>query len=266
MRIALAQIYLESDMQVNLAKTLRFMDAAADGGAELICFPELQLSPFFPQYPNRNMDHYLVDLDSEALQAIQRKSADKGLVTITNVYLRLGENKFDASPVYGADGQQLAIPKMVHIAQQPLFCEQDYYMPADDGFWVVQTAAVAVGVVICFDRHFPESIRSCALQGAQLIVIPTANIKAESMTMFMWEMRIAALQNGVFIAMCNRVGVEGAMDFAGESLVIAPSGDVLVKADDREQMIAIDIDLADVARARAVRPYLQLRRPHFYSC
>lgn len=69
--------------------------------------------------------------------------------------------------------------------------------------------------MICFDRHLPESIRSCALQGAELVIVPTANTKAEPLEMFEWEMRVQAMQNQIFIAMCNRVGTEDAMQFAG---------------------------------------------------
>jgi N-carbamoylputrescine amidase len=120
-------------------------------------------------------------------------------------------------------------------------------------------------VVICFDRHYPESLRACALQGAQLVVIPTANVKAEPLELFEWELRVPAMQNSLFIAMCNRVGVEGEMDFAGESLVADPDGGLVAKADDREQILLAEIDLARQQHAAAARPYLALRRPDVCS-
>ena len=89
-----------------------------------------------------------------------------------------------------------------------------------------------VGVVICFDRHFPESIRTCAMKGAELIIIPTANTKNEPTQLFEWEVRVAAMQNGAFIAMCNRVEQEGNMDFCGKFIVVDPNGDVIIKAND----------------------------------
>lgn len=98
----------------------------------------------------------------------------------------------------------------------------------------------------------PESIRSCALKGADLIIVPTANTKVEPMEMFEWEMRVQAMQNQVFIAMCNRVGTEDKMQFAGESIVIDPRGKVLAKADDREQLLVCDIDLQEVKKSEAV--------------
>ena len=81
---------------------------------------------------------------------------------------------------------------------------------------------------------------------------------------FEWEMRVQAMQNQVFIAMCNRVGTEGEMEFAGESLVIAPNGNVIIKADDTEQLLICDIDFQEVKTARKKQDYLSLRRPEQY--
>ena len=154
---------------------------------------------------------------------------------------------------------------MVHIAQNENFYEQDYYTPAEDGFKVFATPFGEIGIVICFDRHMPESIHTCAKKGADLIIVPTANTKAEPMEMFEWEMRVQAMQNQVFIAMCNRVGTEDKMQFAGESIVIDPRGKVLAKADDREQLLVCDIDLQEVKKVRSSLDYLSLRRPEQYE-
>ena len=107
-----------------------------------------------------------------------------------------------------------------------------------------------VGIVICFDRHLPESIRTCALKGADLVIIPTANTKAEPMELFEWEIRVQAMQNQIFVAMCNRVGKEGDMDFAGQSLIIDPWGNLLAKGDDQERLIACDLDLILARKAK----------------
>ena len=145
------------------------------------------------------------------------------------------------------------------------FYEQDYYSPSDTGFKVYNTQIGKIGIIVCFDRHMPESFRLCALQGADLIIIPTANIKTEPLEKFEWELRIPAMQNNLFIAMCNRVGLEGEMDFAGQSIVVNPNGDVIIKADDKEQIVYADIDITDVLDSRDERPYLSLRRPQVYS-
>ena len=100
--------------------------------------------------------------------------------------------------------------------------------------------------------------------GADLIIVPTANTKAEPMEMFEWEMRVQAMQNQVFIAMCNRVGEEGEMDFSGESIVIHPNGSVLAKADDTEQLLVCEVDLFEAKKLKKKVPYLSTRRPEWY--
>lgn len=121
-----------------------------------------------------------------------------------------------------------------------------------------------IGIVVCFDRHYTESIRTEMLMGADLIVIPTVNTKAEPSEMFEWELRVQAFQNSVAIAMCNRVGTEGQMDFSGESIVIDAKGNVVAKAKDEEQILYADIDLSDSVKIRKDRPYTDLRRTEFY--
>lgn len=265
MKIALIQLKLSDDMNENFLKALKFMDEAAAQGAGLVCFPEVQLSPFFPQYPNLDSAKYLIDIDHRYVKEFRDKCKSLKVVGFPNFYLREGENRFDASPVIDSDGSLLGISKMVHIVQAPQFYEQDYYTQSDSGFQVFDTALGKIGVVICFDRHFPESIRTCVLKGAKLIIIPTANHSAEPMEMFEWELRIPAMQNGVFIAMCNRVGREGEMDFCGQSIVVGPNGEVITKAGDQEQILYAGIDLSEVDNARQNRPYLALRRPEVYK-
>lgn len=265
MKVALAQVSLTSDVEQNVEKALRYMDQAADAGAQLICFPEVQLSPFFPQHPKQNVEKYVLQTDDDIIKRFQDKCRERNLVAVPNFYLEENGKRFDASPVIDADGLILGISKMVHVAQVPCFYEQDYYEPSDNGFQVYDTAVGKVGVIVCFDRHYPESFRTCTLRGAELIVIPTANAKSEPMELFEWELRVPAMQNSVFVAMCNRVGLEDEMDFAGESMVAGPNGELLAKAGDQEQLLLVDIDPNQVQQSRKARPYLPLRRPETYE-
>ena len=181
-----------------------------------------------------------------------------------NIYLNENGKTYDASILIGKDGSVGGIQKMVHIAQADKFFEQDYYTPSDDGFKVFDTEFGRIGIVVCFDRHYPESIRTEALMGADLILIPTVNTKAEPSEMFEWELRVQAFQNSVAIAMCNRVGTEGEMDFSGESIVVGANGEVIAKASDNEEILYAEIDMKRSAEIRNSRPYTQLRRTEFY--
>jgi beta-ureidopropionase len=263
MRIALVQMSMDESVQSNLEKTVAGMTEAAGNGAELVCFPEIQFSPFFPQFPRGDASRYAMGIDHAIVGALQQACRELGVVAIPNLYLEEGGKRYDASPVFDSNGAILGVSKMVHILQALLFYEQDYYGPSDAGFEVYDTSVGRIGVVICFDRHYPESVRTCALKGATLMVIPTANTKGEPLEFYEWELRVAAAQSGVFIAMCNRVGVEGEMDFCGESIVVDPSGGVVAKADDTEQILYAEIDFDLIEKSRAARPYLKLRRPEF---
>ena len=147
---------------------------------------------------------------------------------------------------------------MVHIAQAEHFYEQDYYTPSDDGFRVYDTPFGTIGIVICFDRHLPDGIRSCAAQGAELVLIPTANIAGEPLELFQWEVRVQAFQNTVFAAMCNRVGPEGEVTFVGQSLVAGPDGSLRLLAGESEELLVTEIPLEEARQARRNRPWLTL--------
>lgn len=264
-KIALAQMKINEDVNKNFEKTLNLIGTAAQNGAKLICFPELQLNPFFPQYRGVNTSKYILKTNDEKIKKIQQKCKEFNIIAVPNFYFEENNKYYDASLLINGTGNILGVSKMVHIISCCQFYEQDYYSPSDTGFKVYNTPIGKIGIIICFDRHIAESFRLCALQGADLVIIPTANVKSEPLDKFEWELRIPAMQNNIFVAMCNRVGIEGEMEFAGESIVVNPDGDVLLKADDKEQLIFADIDIAQVLECRDKRPYIKLRRPQIYS-
>lgn len=258
MRLAMVQMRMDPSVDRNLAKTIRYMERAAEAGADLAFFPEVQLSPFFPQYEKRDAEPWAMDLDGPEITAIRDACRKRKLWASPNVYLKQGTLRYDASLMLDADGGMMGVSKMVHIAQAKYFYEQDYYAPSDDGFKVYDTPFGKIGIVICFDRHLPDGIRSCAMQGAELVLIPTANIEGEPLELFEWEVRVQAFQSTTYVAMCNRVGPEGGLIFAGQSLLAGPDGNLLYKADHQEQLVLLDVPLETAARERAARPWLSL--------
>lgn len=258
MKLAMAQMAMCADVKENLEKSLGFMEQAKASGADLIFFPEVQLSPFFPQYEKRDASPWLLRPDSEEIAAIQAMCRKLDLFASPNVYLEQDGKRYDASLMIDNHGTILGISKMVHIAQAHCFYEQDYYIPSGEGFKVYETPFGKIGIVICFDRHLPDGIRSCAQQGAELILIPTANILGEPLELFAWEIRVQAFQNTVFAAMCNRVGQEDAVTFAGQSLLAAPDGELSFLAGDREELLILEVPIETVEKVRAARPWLRL--------
>lgn len=131
-------------------------------------FPELQLYPFFPQHSSQNVDKYALSITNPFISEIQETCKRLSIAAVPNFYLKQDDNHYDASPVINSDGEILGVSKMVHIVQADGFYEQDYYTPSEDGFKVYQTPVGNIGVVICFDRHYPEAIRSRVLKGADV--------------------------------------------------------------------------------------------------
>ena len=263
MRLAMAQMSMLNSLNDNYKKSIHFIEQAM--GNDLLFFPEIQLSPFFPRVSGLNADPALNRMDDTLISGFAFQARKNRIYLSPNVYLLENGKKYDASLWFDKDGKSYEPAKMVHIASYRHFYEKEYYDPSDSGFIVHKTSIGNIGIVICYDRHFPESVRTCAVKGADLVIIPTANTLEEDMDLFEAEIRTEAYQNGVFIAMCNRVGKEGKMHFAGQSLVVGPDGKVIFKADDTEQLITVNIDLSQSKKEQAKRPYLEQRRKDMYE-
>jgi len=264
MKLALVQMAMAEGLPENLERSVASIAQAAQAGADLVLFPELQLSPFFPQYEHGEVGRYRLELGDEPIVRLSEACRKYGIAASPNVYLREGGRDYDASLFIDSLGQILGVSKMVHIMQGRHFYEQDYYAPSDDGFKVYNTSLGRIGVVICFDRHLPESVRTCVARGADLILIPTANVLGEPLEMFAWEVRVQAMQSCVSIAMCNRVGSEDQMTFVGQSLVADAEGGVIAQADGAAQILYAEVDFDKNRSSRAARPYFGLRRPELY--
>jgi len=268
MRIALVQQHATDDRNDNLQRGLRALDEAAAGGAELVCYAELAFEPFYPQRPAEGDPRALAQgVPGPVTEAFAERAAALGVVVVLNLYERDGDDCFDSSPVIDADGSLLGRTRMVHITDYPCFHEQGYYAPGDTGAPVFDTRVGKVGVSICYDRHYPEYMRALAVAGAELVVVPQAGAIGEwPEGLYEAELRVAAFQNGYFTALCNRVGAEECLDFAGESFVCGPDGRVLASAPEGEDHILYaDIDLSEVADSHARTLFLRDRRPELYA-
>jgi len=268
MRIALVQQQATADKSANLACGLEALQAAASNGAHIVCYAELAFEPFYPQRPaGAGALDRAEPVPGPITLAFQQKAAELGVVVVLNLFERDGDRTFDCSPVIDADGALLGRTRMVHITEYQCFHEQGYYVPGDTGAPVYETAVGRVGVAICYDRHFPEYMRALAVGGAELVVVPQAGAVDEwPEGLYEAEMRVAAFQNGYFTALCNRVGREECLTFAGESFVCAPNGTVIAKAPAMEETILYaDLDLQKVQRSHARRLFLKHRRPELYG-
>lgn len=268
MRIALVQQAAGPDHAANLSRALVAIEAAAARGAELIAFAELAFEPFYPREPARGDPAHLAEpVPGPTTDALAEAAKRLGVVIVANLFERAGDGCYDTSPVIDADGTLLGRTRMVHITEFEGFHEQSYYAPGDTGVLVYSTRAGRIGVAICYDRHFPEVMRALALGGADLVIVPQAGTVGEwPEGLYEAEMRVAAFQNGYFVALCNRVGREGTLDFGGESFVCGPDGVVVARAAaSRDEVLVTDRDLGACDRSHARRLFLRHRRSDLYA-
>jgi N-carbamoylputrescine amidase len=267
-RIALVQQHASTDKADNVARGLRAFESAARAGAQVVAFAELAFEPFYPQRPAGARSHDLAEtVPGPITDAFSRKARELGVVTVLNLFERQGGETFDCSPVLDADGSLLGRTRMIHITDYACFHEQGYYTPGDTGAPVYRTKMGAIGVAICYDRHYPEYMRALALAGADLVVVPQAGSVGEwPEGLYEAEMRVAAFHNGYYVALCNRVGEEEKLTFGGESFVCAPDGVVVARAPlGVDTILYADLDFSRNADSHARQLFLRDRRPELYA-
>ena len=268
MNIALVQQKAGHDKQDNVRRGLDALDRAVAGGAQVICFAELAFERFYPQCrATAGFEDKAEPVPGPITEQFAERARRHGVVVVLNLFERDGDRCYDSSPVIDADGTLLGKTRMVHITEYDRFHEQGYYTPGDTGAPVYETSAGRVGVSICYDRHYPEYMRALAVAGAELVVVPQAGSVGEWPDgLYEAEMRVAAFQNGYYVALCNRVGEEERLTFAGESFVCAPDGVVTARAGTgTEEILFAEIDRECLRTSHARQLFLRDRRPDLYA-
>lgn len=264
-KVAAAQMRVSENMEENYRKSLRFIRESAEAGAKLVCFPEGQLTHYIPQYQGLKSGSFAIGLDHPYVLGFRDACHACRILASVALNLDLDGKVYLSMVLIDENGEIVGITKKNHIVYAPHFYERDYFTPGDEGFPVFDTSIGKVAQIVCFDRHFPESWRTCALKGADFIVTAVANEKIEPCEVFQWEIRIPAFQNSVNCLMVNRVGVEGNMDFCGESVFAGPDGDVVAMADDAEQLLVAELDFEAAKQLRREKQYLSLRKSKVFE-
>lgn len=271
MDIALAQEFLPDDSLSAFQQGLNTIKDAANAGADLVIFPELSFTPFYPRVPIEERDEDVLDLadpiPGPATESVADIAEEFGVVVIFNMLERDGDQTYNASPVIDADGTLLGCTRMMHITEYENFHEQGYYTPGDTGAPVYDTAAGRIGVAICYDRHYPEYLRTLAMQDAEIVAIPQAGVAGEWPDgLFESEVRVASFQHGFFTALANRVGQEKSMLFDGSSLLVDPTGRIVAQAPSGRAIILMaSVDLEECTDSPAQELFLQHRQPKQYE-
>jgi N-carbamoylputrescine amidase len=230
----------------------------------------MSVDRFFPQYrAEKGYFDWGEPVPGPLTGRFQERAARLGLATVINLFERAAPGRYyDCSPVFDLQGRFLGKQRMTHILEGPGYNERYYYWPGDSGYPVFDIGPTHIGVAICYDRHFPELMRALALNGAELVVVPTATAALEAQFRAVWEieMQAAAVANGLFVAVVNRAGVDDTLTFFGGSFAVDPYGRVLARApEDNVALLLVDLDLDLVEQARRDMPFLRDRRPDSYG-
>jgi N-carbamoylputrescine amidase len=272
--LGLVQTHAQDDVESNLARAEAHILRAADEGADVVCLQELFLAPYFPQTEDDRHFALAEPVPGPTTERIGRLARELGVVVVASLFEKRARGLFhNTAVVIDADGSLCGRYRKMHIPEDPRFFEKYYFAPGDLGFRAFDTRAGRIGVLVCWDQWYPEAARLTAMQGADVIVYPTAigtwtgesdRLEAQHDA---WQtvQRGHAIANGVYVAAVNRVGQEDELRFWGRSFVAAPGGRILAAAGDEEAVLVVPCDRARIDRAREGWPFFRDRRVDAYG-
>ena len=255
-----------------LDKHLPLIDEAARRGVHVLCLQELFNGPYFcAEQQVRWYDMVERIPDGPTIQTMQAIAKKHGMVMIVPIYEEeITGIYYNAAAVIDADGKYLGKYRKHHIPHvAPGFWEKFYFRPGNLGYPVFNTAAGKVGVYICYDRHFPEGARILGLNGAEIVMNPSATVAGLSEYLWRLEQPAHAVANGYFVGAINRVGVEKPWnigEFYGQSYFCDPRGQLIaVGSRDKDELVVADLDLALIQQVRNTWQFYRDRRPETYG-
>jgi N-carbamoylputrescine amidase len=178
---------------------------------------------------------------------------------------------FNSAVVYDRDGTYLGKYRKNHIPEGPQYLEKYYFTPGDLGYPIFKTQFGIIGIGICWDQWFPEVARILALQGAEILLYPTAigsepdRPEFDSSEPWRTIIRSHAIANNVFVGAVNRVGVETEMSFYGKSFIANPFGDIIADAGHQDEIILATCDLSEIRASRELLQFFRDRRVDTYQ-
>ncbi len=276
--VAALQLALgSSDETENIAAVAQLVEQAASEGAQLILPPELFSGPYFC----REEDEALFALarptaEHSSVLAMQELAAKLKVAIPASFFERDGHHYYNSLAMIGPDGAIMGTYRKSHIPDGPGYEEKFYFRPGNDGFKVWDVFGARIGVGICWDQWYPEAARVMALQGAEVLLYPTAigsePYDAELDTSRMWRRAMIghAVSNCMPVVASNRIGAEGPVDaaqsFYGHSFIADEWGDLLGDFGASETGVLVaELDLARAAKHRAGMGFFRDRRPQLYS-
>ncbi len=273
LKVAALQLAFSDDVQENIAAVADLVREAAGKGARLILPPEL----FEGHYFCRTQDeaHFARALPADrhpAVLAMQRLAAELNVYIPTSFFEADGHHHYNSLAMIDDKGAIMGVYRKSHIPDGPGYSEKFYFRPGNTGFQTYRTPLGTLGPAVCWDQWYPETARSLTLQGAEILLYPTA-IGTEPHdpdldTSRLWRRAMIghAVSNVVPVVAANRIGTEHGQRFYGHSFICDERGDILAELGATETgVIVADLDLDQARRHRAAFGFFRDRRPDLYG-
>ena len=278
-KIALVQMKMSSDPKKNIQNATNKIKIAAKKGAKIICLPELFLTKYFCQAENHKNFDLAEKIPGPNSYLFSLLARELKIILIISLFEKKTSGLYhNSSIVIDEKGKILGKYRKMHIPDDPQFYEKFYFTPGDLGFKSFKTSKGNLGTLICWDQWFPEAARLTALKGAEIIFYPTAigwhpkekkKFGKSQLNSWLSIQRSHAIANGVYVAAINRVGTEKQgnkkIEFWGNSVMFDPSGNIVKKANLKENILICEIDFKKVETSRQHWPFFRDRRIDYYK-
>lgn len=283
MNVGLLQLHNTADIANNKQRLAEGIIDLAHRGAELIVLQELHNSLYFCQVEDVDLFNLAEPIPGPSTDFYGKLAKDLGVVIVTSLFERRTPGLYhNTAVVMEKDGSIAGKYRKMHIPDDPAYYEKFYFTPGDLGFHPIQTSVGKLGVLVCWDQWYPEAARLMALQGAEILIYPTAigyatydTEEEQQRQREAWTtvMRGHAVANGLPVIAVNRVGFEPdpsgqteGIQFWGSSFVAGPQGELHYRASDQEEeSLVVDIDLKHSENVRRWWPFLRDRRIENYG-
>lgn len=277
MKVALIQQSKSSDVTNNKKDLEKSIRNAASNGAELVVLQELHNSLYFCQIESTDNFDLAEPIPGPSTEFYGNIAKECNVVLVTSLFEKRATGLYhNTAVVFEKDGSIAGKYRKMHIPDDPAYYEKFYFTPGDFGFHPIKTSVGTLGVQVCWDQWYPEGARLMALQGAELLIYPTAigwessdtdEEKARQLGAWQTVQRGHAVANGLPVIAVNRCGWEedpsgqtNGITFWGHSFVAGPQGEFIAEAGTEEETIIVDIDMKRCENVRRWWPFLRDRR------
>lgn len=282
MKVALIQQAKTADVAQNKKDLEKGIREAAAKGAELVVLQELHNSLYFCQVESTDNFDLAEPIPGPSTEFYGVLAKECEIVLVTSLFEKRAAGLYhNTAVVFEKDGSIAGKYRKMHIPDDPAYYEKFYFTPGDLGFYPIKTSVGMLGVQVCWDQWYPEGARLMALQGAELLIYPTAigwessdTVEEKNRQLGAWQtvQRGHAVANGLPVIAVNRCGWEedpsgqtNGISFWGHSFVAGPQGEFLAEAGTNPELLIVDIDLKRSENVRRWWPFLRDRRIEEFS-